>query len=192
MPLDMHLSPKDISDPPAKRKSAAAGLDGATSRPVKRRASKACQCCRARKVRCNVTEHGAPCTNCRLDEVECVVSESRRKKYVDHSTPIKASRKARLTCAFRKWNKDGAPPPQTQPRTQIGPSDAASTSKLSARKIVSRESMSDVGSIDQNHGNSPDGHVPHSICTCLSEHDLYSWVDADQSKISRAWEETYP
>ena len=35
-----------------------------------------------RKVRCNVVEHGAPCTNCRLDEVECIVSESKRKKCV--------------------------------------------------------------------------------------------------------------
>jgi hypothetical protein len=66
---------------PPKRKAAQAGLDGhTTGRSVKRRASKACQCCRARKVRCNVTEHGAPCTNCRLDEVDCIVSESRRKK----------------------------------------------------------------------------------------------------------------
>jgi Fungal Zn(2)-Cys(6) binuclear cluster domain len=73
----------DSLDTPAKRKASAAGLDGVpTTRPVKRRASKACQCCRARKVRCNVTEHGAPCTNCRLDEVDCIVSESRRKKYV--------------------------------------------------------------------------------------------------------------
>ena len=64
-----------------KRKATQAGLDGVSQpRAVKRRASKACQCCRARKVRCNVTEHGAPCTNCRLDEVECIVSESRRKK----------------------------------------------------------------------------------------------------------------
>jgi hypothetical protein len=64
-----------------KRSASAAGLDGIiTTRPVKRRASKACQCCRNRKVRCNVTEHGAPCTNCRLDEVECIVSESRRKR----------------------------------------------------------------------------------------------------------------
>ncbi|KAK7541440.1 hypothetical protein IWX46DRAFT_189834 [Phyllosticta citricarpa] len=63
-----------------KRKASQAGLDNhGTGRSVKRRASKACQCCRARKVRCNVTEHGAPCTNCRLDEVECIVSESRRK-----------------------------------------------------------------------------------------------------------------
>lgn len=68
---------------PPKRKATQAGLDGhTTGRSVKRRASKACQCCRSRKVRCNVTEHGAPCTNCRLDEVECIVSESRRKKSV--------------------------------------------------------------------------------------------------------------
>ena len=68
-----------------KRKLGAAGREGReglTSRSVKRRASQACACCRARKVRCNVTEYGAPCTNCRLDEVDCVVSESRRKKLV--------------------------------------------------------------------------------------------------------------
>src|ERR1700761_3761770 len=70
-------------DSPTKRKASVAGLDGThPTRPVKRRASKACQCCRTRKVRCNVTEHGAPCTNCRLDEVDCIVSESRRKKSV--------------------------------------------------------------------------------------------------------------
>jgi hypothetical protein len=72
-----------------KRKTTTAGLDGnPTGRSVKRRASKACQCCRARKVRCNVTEHGAPCTNCRLDEVECIVSESRRKKLVHSFSAI--------------------------------------------------------------------------------------------------------
>ena len=80
-----------------KRKAAAAGIgsgagagsgNAGTNRVTKarffskRRAAKACQCCRARKVRCNVTEHGAPCTNCRLDEVECVVSEGRRRRYV--------------------------------------------------------------------------------------------------------------
>lgn len=84
-PSDHH---SDIHAP--KRKATQAGLDGhTTGRSVKRRASKACQCCRARKVRCNVTEHGAPCTNCRLDEVECIVSESRRKKSVSHSVSMR-------------------------------------------------------------------------------------------------------
>ena len=63
----------------AKRKSAAAGMPS-SSRPVKRRASKACQCCRSRKVRCDVVESGIPCTNCRLDEVECCVTEGKRRK----------------------------------------------------------------------------------------------------------------
>ncbi|KAJ5092206.1 hypothetical protein NUU61_007076 [Penicillium alfredii] len=61
-----------------KRKASAAGLGH--NRPVKRRASKACCCCRARKVRCDVVENGSPCTNCRLDQVECVVTESKRRK----------------------------------------------------------------------------------------------------------------
>nr|KAK5448417.1 hypothetical protein LTR18_001505 [Exophiala xenobiotica] len=67
-----------------KRKASAAGLPTA-GRTVKRRASKACHCCRSRKVRCDVVESGIPCTNCRLDEVECIVTEGkrRRKSYAD-------------------------------------------------------------------------------------------------------------
>lgn len=93
-PSESSLSPSDSTitaqPPPSKpqqqkRTADAAGLKVNGIRPtksVKRRASKACQCCRSRKVRCNVVEHGAPCTNCRLDEVECIVSESKRKKSV--------------------------------------------------------------------------------------------------------------
>ena len=69
------------SQPPPRRHTSNPALNGSTlGRPVKRRASRACQCCRTRKVRCNVVEHGAPCTNCRLDEVECIVTESKRRK----------------------------------------------------------------------------------------------------------------
>lgn len=81
---DIEINMDSASSPSASRKrgAAAAGLSGAgsTFKAVKRRASKACQCCRARKVRCNVVEHGAPCTNCRLDEVECIITESKRRK----------------------------------------------------------------------------------------------------------------
>jgi hypothetical protein len=92
---DCSGSPSDHheSQQAPKRKATQAGIDGhPTGRSVKRRASKACQCCRARKVRCNVTEHGAPCTNCRLDEVDCIVSESRRKKSVYNSSPASDGR----------------------------------------------------------------------------------------------------
>lgn len=71
-------SPVD-TQPGVKRKATAAGLPP-TGRSVKRRASRACHCCRSRKVRCDVVESGTPCTNCRLDEVECVVSDSKRRK----------------------------------------------------------------------------------------------------------------
>ncbi|ODH33550.1 hypothetical protein ACO22_03298 [Paracoccidioides brasiliensis] len=71
--------PPQPPQPLNKRKAVSAGLQN-ISRPVKRRASKACCCCRARKVRCDVVENGSPCTNCRLDEVQCVVTESKRKK----------------------------------------------------------------------------------------------------------------
>ncbi|TDZ31244.1 Cutinase transcription factor 1 beta [Colletotrichum spinosum] len=64
-----------------KRTSSDAELkDGAPPAKVtKRRAARACVSCRARKVRCDVVE-GAPCGNCRWDNVECVVQESRRRK----------------------------------------------------------------------------------------------------------------
>lgn len=43
-------------------------IDG-SHRP--KRASRACQRCHSRKVRCDATVNGFPCTNCRLDAVSC-------------------------------------------------------------------------------------------------------------------------
>lgn len=50
------------------------------TKPTRRRSTKACLGCRARKVRCNVAEHGSPCTNCRLDILECVVRPRRKMR----------------------------------------------------------------------------------------------------------------
>ncbi|KAF2460894.1 fungal-specific transcription factor domain-containing protein [Lineolata rhizophorae] len=138
-------TPSDTADRPAlppKRKASAAGLDGhgnGTGRSVKRRASKACQCCRARKVRCNVTEHGAPCTNCRLDEVECVVSESRRKK---------------------KWAKDA----EASTSKTASASHASQTRKLASREAL--DGLSNFSATSRKSRESPvrvKEHVPHSI-----------------------------
>ena len=46
----------------------------------RRRASRACLACRARKVRCDVVLCGKPCTNCRLDFSECVVQLRRKNR----------------------------------------------------------------------------------------------------------------
>ncbi|KAI0539743.1 hypothetical protein GGR58DRAFT_463252 [Xylaria digitata] len=48
-----------------------------TTRPphkTRKRAAKACLSCRARKVRCDVSQRGRPCMNCFLDNEACVVT----------------------------------------------------------------------------------------------------------------------
>jgi len=81
-------SPESEGSGTKKRSSSAAGLDkDGNPKPVKRRAAKACAACRARKVRCDVTQkyHVSPtgeatCSNCQMDSIPCVVEESKRRK----------------------------------------------------------------------------------------------------------------
>ena len=50
---------------------------------LSKRAPRACESCRARKVRCDVTRMRAPCTNCKLDCKDCVLPASRRRHVGD-------------------------------------------------------------------------------------------------------------
>lgn len=43
------------------------------NKPPRKRSRIACTWCRDRKVRCDASSHGTPCTNCELDQQECVV-----------------------------------------------------------------------------------------------------------------------
>ncbi|KAL7911464.1 hypothetical protein GGI35DRAFT_442871 [Trichoderma velutinum] len=47
----------------------------------RKRAAIACVACRRRKVRCDVAEHGLPCCNCELDQTECNIQTTRRKRF---------------------------------------------------------------------------------------------------------------
>src|SRR5437016_8547349 len=65
--------------------SSQAELPQVQQRPIskrrgKKRSSRACSSCRTRKVRCNIVAHGAPCSNCRQDEIDCVLPLSRRQR----------------------------------------------------------------------------------------------------------------
>lgn len=63
-------SHSDSGDKSNSKKRASAGEESSGPQKVtKRRAARACVSCRARKVRCDVVE-GAPCGNCRWDNVE--------------------------------------------------------------------------------------------------------------------------
>lgn len=44
------------------------------SKPSRKRSLQACLTCRSRKVRCDVSIHGQPCTNCSLDDKYCRLS----------------------------------------------------------------------------------------------------------------------
>jgi hypothetical protein len=75
-----------------------------TKRPVKRRASKACERCRIRKVRCDIVHRGDRCTNCALDEVQCVDTLSRRQAS-EHGT-LKKRPRVRKVQPARSDQKD--------------------------------------------------------------------------------------
>ncbi len=64
------LTPESRSSTPAPRSKR-------QPRQFKGRAPRACFCCRARKVRCNVAECGVPCYNCQRDDVTCTVPKHR-------------------------------------------------------------------------------------------------------------------
>ncbi|KFX87522.1 hypothetical protein V490_08193 [Pseudogymnoascus sp. VKM F-3557] len=79
--------------PTSKRKARKLGLN-AKGQPIKRRALKACHICRSRKVRCDVVQHGVPCSNCQSGAIPCTVPETKHKNSlkipganVDHSHP---------------------------------------------------------------------------------------------------------
>lgn len=46
----------------------------------KKRASKACSCCRTRKIRCDVLKTGVPCTKCQVDGFDCVVHARKKRR----------------------------------------------------------------------------------------------------------------
>ncbi|KAH6892084.1 fungal-specific transcription factor domain-containing protein [Thelonectria olida] len=126
---------------------------------TKRRAARACVSCRARKVRCDVVE-GAPCGNCRWDNVECVVQESRRRKknLLTASTAGQpTSTEAQLRCKTADSN--------TTPTPSVNPTPVAiSTADLrrpSSGSAISTSSIDGPSSFLSNSGL--DSHVPHML-----------------------------
>ncbi|KAH8173952.1 fungal specific transcription factor domain-containing protein [Sarocladium implicatum] len=128
---------------------------------TKRRAARACVSCRARKVRCDVVE-GAPCGNCRWDNVECIVQESRRRKKA-HLTAAMAGQgittEAQIRC------KSNAPT-----TTNNGTSNTAGNAIPGSSADLRRPSTASVmssSSLDAGQGLLPapgvDGHVPHML-----------------------------
>ncbi|KXH59236.1 hypothetical protein CNYM01_06101 [Colletotrichum nymphaeae SA-01] len=80
----------------------------------KRRASRACLSCRNRKERCDVVKGGIPCTNCRLDRLDCVVTESNRGRRPNAANSI-------TVAASRATANSAVPPPPPAPAANTTP-----------------------------------------------------------------------
>ncbi|KAL6232000.1 hypothetical protein BDW75DRAFT_243429 [Aspergillus navahoensis] len=80
--------------------------DRSSVRPT--RAKLACSACRSRKVRCDVTHRGSPCTNCFLDHKECNIDAAPRNR-----GRIPAQRKRAHTQRDKPTTPDSQVVPQT-------------------------------------------------------------------------------
>ncbi|KAK3944806.1 fungal-specific transcription factor domain-containing protein [Diplogelasinospora grovesii] len=74
----------------------------------RQRASRACETCHARKVRCDAASLGVPCTNCVAFQIECRIPTPKRKKTSNNSSQLKDSDSERGDAEDRSPNPPGS------------------------------------------------------------------------------------
>ncbi|RYP76216.1 hypothetical protein DL770_007258 [Monosporascus sp. CRB-9-2] len=142
------------TSPSSKKRSASTSEPSGITKVTKRRAARACVSCRARKVRCDVVE-GAPCGNCRWDNVECIVQESRRRKknLFDSSLSSNTASRSAEAHPIQLKAKTSAP-------VNITAAPLRRPSEVSQFSENSNDGNSQTGLPD---GGGLEGHVPHMI-----------------------------
>ncbi|KAI3393263.1 hypothetical protein diail_4522 [Diaporthe ilicicola] len=134
--------PGDDSEAGCPSSAAACIMDNSLRGPsrIRKRAAKACLACRARKVRCDVSQRGRPCMNCYLDNETCVVTgrATRRRKQKDDGSNVGTS-------------GTGVDPPNDSQRVGSGVSSAAVQQAGDANMPLG--SPSDAGSENVNGGS---------------------------------------
>ncbi|ODH48371.1 hypothetical protein GX48_05463 [Paracoccidioides brasiliensis] len=143
-----HHSPESSStlqEPSPKRSAEAAEFYGSDGKVNRKRSAKACQSCRSRKVRCSVSDHGVPCYNCKLDDVECIVPERKR--------PTRTTKRQYvLNSVFRKNNGMGANQERLLQRRFIGAVISAAVVRMGRASPDS--GLSSPGSVPEtSHGD---------------------------------------
>ncbi|PGH09318.1 hypothetical protein GX51_00760 [Blastomyces parvus] len=84
-----------------------------SSQRPRKRARMACTWCHERKVRCDVSIHGSPCTNCRLDGHECTIRSSACR-----------GRGARTQLQWPEHFQNGALVHKSDPVSRMGPMES--------------------------------------------------------------------
>ncbi|UPL02549.1 hypothetical protein LCI18_013483 [Fusarium solani-melongenae] len=77
-PNQQSSTPAPSAAPPAPSTSTSTSTGAMSFR--RQRASRACETCHARKVRCDAASLGVPCTNCVAFQIECRIPNPKRKK----------------------------------------------------------------------------------------------------------------
>ncbi|KAM0415796.1 hypothetical protein ACHAPT_013257 [Fusarium lateritium] len=104
--------------------------------PVRLRASRACQACSSRKVRCDATEIGLPCSRCRVNKSpNCFLVASRRGTYP------------------RKQHKEQTRQQSAMSPSPVGSGSAASDRDPSAPAQPGSVTYSPSSSLDSTHHN---------------------------------------
>lgn len=134
--------------------------EGLGDRAAKRRSSRACLSCRCRKVRCDVVNGGVPCTNCRLDSVECVLKETGRGR-----KPYGASTSARPAASTASPQSPTPRQPQEQQQQPTPPQPTNAADYLVALTFEDQDCSSQSGELDddsQDDTHQGDRHLQHS------------------------------
>ncbi|KAI0433488.1 fungal-specific transcription factor domain-containing protein [Xylaria sp. FL1042] len=94
--LNQPNSPAQSATPPSGTLGGASGAPGSLTAAQsgaqaqlsfrRQRASRACETCHARKVRCDAASLGVPCTNCVAFQIECKIPQPKRKKTQANAT----------------------------------------------------------------------------------------------------------
>jgi hypothetical protein len=70
----------------------------------KKRAAKACTACRERKIRCDVSLIGLPCSNCAVNHRNCLIKERVRRRRAERPVEFAAPFGGVQTYPFRQTN----------------------------------------------------------------------------------------
>ncbi|KAI5921360.1 transcription factor CTF1 [Camillea tinctor] len=172
-PDDRDVTSPSSSSPSSKKRPASGTEPNGTAKVTKRRAARACVSCRARKVRCDVVE-GAPCGNCRWDNVECIVQESRRRKknLFDSTSSVSTSKgnaphhaeahqhlKAKGPSSISSCSPSSSNPPVTIASAASGPLRRPSETSQSSKANTGNDATDPAAMLQ----GSAEGHVPHFL-----------------------------
>ncbi|KAF5709071.1 cutinase transcription factor 1 beta [Fusarium mundagurra] len=163
-------------------------LSPAGNRAVKKRALRACVSCRDRKVRCDVVNGGVPCTNCRLDDVDCVLKASNRGKHNPSRRQARSSLASNATATRASSPHANVNTDADTAASGSAPGSAPSTVFCAApgySSIAPGYSSIAPGQPQERHGSQPLAHGDEETICEDDQAKNNSWHDQQEAEQTR-------